>query len=71
MKDVLEQALPKADQFRQVGDQYEVGVQLVGYFYNDYPGFGVDPAAISGLAHLKVGIDCDFYYLYSDTREDS
>jgi hypothetical protein len=71
VKDVLEQALPKADQFRQVGDQYEVGVQLVGYFYNDYPGFGLIPAAISGLAHLKVGIDCDFYYLYSDTREDS
>ncbi len=71
VKDVLEQALPRADEFRLVGDEYQVGVQLVGYFYNDYPGFGIDPVSISGLARLKVGIDCDFYYLYSDTREDS
>jgi hypothetical protein len=67
----LEQAIPKADQFRQVGDEYQVGVQLVGYFYNDYPGFGVDQDSISGLARLNFGIDCDFYYLYSDSREDS
>jgi hypothetical protein len=71
LNDVLEQALPRAEQFRQVGDRYQVGVQLVGYFYNDYPGFGVDRDSISGLARLNVGIDCDFYYLYSDSREDS
>ncbi len=71
VRDVLEQALPKADQFRLVGGEYEVGIQLVGFFYNDYPGFGVDQVSISGLASLNVGIDCDFYYLYSDAREDS
>jgi len=71
VKDVLEQALPKAEQFRQVGNEYQVGVQLVGYFYDDYPGFAVDQDSISGLARLNVGIDCDFYYLYSDSREDS
>jgi hypothetical protein len=71
LKDVLEQALPKTEQFRQVGEEYQVGVQLVGYFYNDYPGFGVDQDSISGLARLNVGIDCDFYYLYSQSREDS
>ena len=61
VKDVLEQALPRADQFRLVGGEYEVGVQLVGYFYNDYPGFGIDQVSISELARLNVGIDCDFY----------
>ena len=46
-------------------------MQLVGWFHNDYPGFGLDEVIISGLAQLNVGIDCDFYYLYSDRREDS
>jgi hypothetical protein len=71
VKDVLEQAVPRADQFRQVGEQYGVHVQLVGFFYNDYPGFGLDQDTISGLARLNVSIDCDFYYLYSESREDS
>jgi hypothetical protein len=71
VKDVLEQALPKAEQFRQVADEYQVGLQLVGYFYNDYPGFGLDQHSISGLARLNVSIDCDFYYLYSESREES
>jgi len=69
--DVLEQALPNAEQFCQVGNEYQVSVQLVGWFHNNYPGFGLDRAAISGLARLNVGIDCDFYYLYYDSREDS
>ena len=71
VKDVLEQSLPKAEKIRELGNEYEVGVQLVGHFYNDYPGFGLDCDVISGLARLNVGIDCDFYYLYSDSREDS
>jgi hypothetical protein len=71
VRDVLEQVLPKAEQIRRIGTEYQVGVQLVGYFYTDYPGFCMDRGLISGLAHLNVGIDCDFYYLYSESREDS
>src|SRR6266550_999308 len=42
VRDVLEQVLSKAEQIRQVGTEYQVGMQLVGFFYNDYPGFGMD-----------------------------
>ena len=71
LRDVLDQALPKAEQVRQVAGEYRVGVQLVGYFYTDYPGFGIDREIIAGLASLNASIDCDFYYLYSEVREDS
>jgi hypothetical protein len=71
VRDVLKQVLPNADQIRQVATEYKVWVQLVGFFHNNYPGFGMDRELISGLAQLNVGVDCDFYYLYSDSREDS
>jgi hypothetical protein len=71
VRDVLEHVLSKAEQIRQLGIQYQVGMQLVGFFYTHYPGFGIDRELISGLVLLNVGIDCDFYYLYSDSREDS
>jgi hypothetical protein len=71
VRDVLEQVLPNAEQIRQVATEYKVWVQLVGFFHNNYPGFGMDRELISGLAQLNLGVDCDFYYLYSDSREDS
>ena len=71
VRDVLEQVLPNADQIRQVATECKVWVQLVGFFHNNYPGFGMDRELISGLAQLNIGVDCDFYYLYSDSREDS
>ncbi|MGO9340216.1 MAG: DUF4279 domain-containing protein [Terracidiphilus sp.] len=71
LKDVLEQTSGHAEEIRRLGTEYDVGIQLVGYFHTSYPGFVVDRELISNLAHLNVGFDCDFYYLYSDTREDS
>jgi hypothetical protein len=71
VQDVLIQALERAEAIRQVGEEYIAYVQLVGWFHNDYPGFGLKKETISGLAQLNVGIDCDFYYLYSHEREDS
>ncbi len=71
VRDVLSQSLEYAEPLRQVGQEYNVYVQLVGWFHNDYPGFGLDKEIISGLAQLNLSIDCDFYYLYSHEREDS
>jgi hypothetical protein len=71
VRDVLEQVLPKGEQIRRIGIECQVSVQLVGYFDRDFPGFCMDRDLISSLAHLDVGIDCDFYYLYSESREDS
>jgi hypothetical protein len=71
VRDVLEQTRERAEEIRQVGKEYTAYMQLVGWFHNDYPGFGLDGDIITGLAQLNIGIDCDFYYLYSDRREDS
>ncbi|MEG9436531.1 DUF4279 domain-containing protein [Edaphobacter sp. HDX4] len=71
VRDVLKQSLNYAEQIRQVGRAHTVFIQLVGWFHTDYPGFGLDSSTIAGLAELNVGIDCDFYYLYSHEREDS
>ena len=71
VRDVLNQSLTLAAQIRQVGHAHTAFIQLVGWFHKDYPGFGLDSSIIAGLAELNVGIDCDFYYLYSHEREDS
>jgi Domain of unknown function (DUF4279) len=56
LKDVLKQLMPNAEQIRQVGTEYQVWIQLVGIFYKDYPGFGMDKEVISGLAQLNIGL---------------
>ena len=71
VRDVLNQSLSSAAQIRQVGHAHNAFIQLVGWFHKVYPGFGLDSSIIAGLAELNVGIDCDFYYLYSHEREDS
>jgi Domain of unknown function (DUF4279) len=71
VKDVLDQTCDHATAIREIGQEFSCWIQLVGYFHNDYPGFGLDNTLTAGLAKLNVGIDCDFYYLYSHEREDS
>ncbi len=69
--DVLEQLKPKADQVRQVLKDNEGGMQLVGWFYKDYPGMHFEKELVASLAELELSVDFDFYYMYSDAREDS
>ena len=71
VKDVIEQLKPHSAAISEIRSAVDGGIQLVGYFYTNYPGFGLDAATLSDLAQLRLGIDCDFYYLYSDKREDS
>jgi len=71
VRDVLDQTRDFAPTIRDIGRAFNCWVQLVGYFHSDYPGFSLDRDSISSLAILNVGIDCDFYYLYSHEREDS
>jgi hypothetical protein len=71
VRDVLDQTRHRAAEIREIGKSLACWIQLVGYFHNDYPGFGLDRDLIAGLALLNVGVDCDFYYLYSHEREDS
>jgi len=71
VRDVLDQIRHHAATIRRIGQEFKCWIQLVGYFYKVYPGFGLDPDLIADMALLNVGIDCDFYYLYSHEREDS
>lgn len=71
VEDVLNQIHDHASVIHELSLEFDCGVQLVGYFHNDYPGFGLSNKLIAGLARLNLGIDCDFYYLYSHEREDS
>jgi hypothetical protein len=70
-ENVLEQLRPRAEVIAQLRSQFDGGLQLVAYFYKDYPGFGLDDVAVTELSKMKLGFDCDFYYLYSDKRKDS
>jgi Domain of unknown function (DUF4279) len=69
--DVVEQLKPYSAAIVDLRETVDGGVQLVGHFFTNYPGFGLDDGTLSELAQLHLGIDCDFYYLYSDKREDS
>jgi len=69
--DVLEQLKPRSAAIVDIRATVDGGMQLVGLFFTNYPGFALDDGVLSELAQLRLGIDCDFYYLYSDEREDS
>ena len=69
--DVIQRLEPHVEAISDLGTKFETVMQLVGYFHSYYPGFALDQETIVKLARLRLGIDCDFYYLYSDEREDS
>lgn len=71
LTDVVEQLEQVGDAIRQVRAELSAYIQLVGYFYIDFPGLVFEPSLILRLAALNIGFDCDFYYMYSDKREDS
>ncbi|HWY99432.1 MAG TPA: DUF4279 domain-containing protein [Edaphobacter sp.] len=71
VRDVLEQLKVCSPTITDLRATVDGGMQLIGYFYTDYPGFGLDHETLSELGQLRPGIDCDFYYLYSEKREDS
>ena len=71
VSDVLDQLRPHISAISELRATVDGGMQLVAYFHTDYPGFSLDDSAIFELAQLRLGIDCDFYFLYSHKREDS
>jgi hypothetical protein len=46
-------------------------MQLVGYFNEQYPGLHFERGIVEGLAKYALSVDFDFYYLYSNEREDT
>jgi hypothetical protein len=71
VRDVLQQLLANRSEFAAVSESYGGVVQVVGYFYTSFSGFGLAKADIDVLSTLGLELDCDFYYLSSSGREDS
>jgi Domain of unknown function (DUF4279) len=69
--DVLQQLKPAVARVKTALETYEGGMQLVGWFYKNYPGLHFDKDLIAKLAECELSVDFDFYYMYSDAREDS
>lgn len=69
--DVLEQLEPARAAVIELLKEVIGQMQLVGYFHSAYPGLHFEAATLSKLSLFKLDMDMDFYYLYSDKREDS
>jgi hypothetical protein len=71
IEDVIEQLRTNRAGFIEVSSKHGGVMQLVAYFKNSYPGFGLERDLVTSLAEFSLSVDFDFYYLYSDSREDS
>jgi len=71
IRDVLSQLDANRAAFQQVSREFGACLQLVGEFYTEYPGLHLDADIVAGLAAYSLSVDFDFYYLYSDAREDT
>jgi len=69
--DVLEQLRANADGFRSVSQEFGGRLELVGYFYSEYPGLVFGRAQVAAMADFGLEVDFDFYFNYSDRREDT
>ena len=69
--DVLNQLDANTTSFKEISITESGGMQLVGYFHSLYPGLHFEREMIQRLGEYGLSVDCDFYYLYSDGREDT
>jgi hypothetical protein len=69
--DVIEQLGMNKRQFMELSSKYGGVMQLVAYFKTNYPGLHLDRELVESLSEYALSVDFDFYYLYSDCREDS
>lgn len=67
--DVLAQLNQNAAAFQELSRDFEVHMQLVGYFHEGYPGLRFSSEIVAALAKFGVSVDLDFYNLWSDARE--
>jgi hypothetical protein len=69
--DVLQQLGENKSEFVEVSSKHGGVMQLVAYFKSGYPGLDFERELVKSLAAFSLSVDFDFYYLYSDSREDS
>lgn len=58
---LLEILEPVAVKIRAIQNEYEVGINCVGYFYSSNPGFHLSREVIGRLSALKLSVDFDLY----------
>ena len=69
--DVLLQLEPVEQVITGLRGEFDGYISLVAYFYRDYPGLTFEASALTKLGRMNLAMDMDFYYMYSDKREDS
>lgn len=69
--DVLDQLDANSTAFKELCVKQGGGMQLVAYFHTFDPGLHLEKELVQRLATYGLSVDCDFYYLYSDAREDT
>jgi hypothetical protein len=71
IEDVLEQLRRNAKEFKAISKEFGGQLELIGYFHAEYPGLVLGRPQIASLAEFGIEVDFDFYYMYSDRREDT
>jgi hypothetical protein len=69
VKDVLDQLDTKKKIVLPISQKYSGHLQLVGYFYQIYPGFSLERNETTRIGEYELSLDFDFYYLYSERRD--
>jgi uncharacterized protein DUF4279 len=62
VSDVLAQLDVNASAFKQLSSEFGGVMQLVGYFYDDFPGLTFESDVVMRLAQYFLSVDCDFYF---------
>jgi hypothetical protein len=71
IRDVLAQLEQSSSAFQQVSREFGGCMELVAYYHEQYTGLYFDSELVIGLAKYALSVDFDFYYLWSDGREDT
>lgn len=71
IEDVLNQLDIQSENVKYFTNQFGGILQLVGYFYERYPGLTLGSEAIKRIAHYNLEMDFDFYYLEEDVDENN
>ena len=69
--DVIQQLGENKSGFVEASSKHGGVMQLVAYFKSGYPGLDFQRELVKSLAEFSLSVDFDFYYLYSDSRDDS
>ena len=68
--DVIQQLRENRSGFVKISSEFGGIMQLVAYFKSGYPGLDFECELVKSLAEFSLSVDFDFYYLYSESRED-